>query len=109
MEVSWTILIIIIGCALVTFVPRVLPLMILSQLELPTWLIRWLKNVPVAVMAALLAQELLLSNNQFSIMDNGLKILAAIPAFIIAILTKSLLGTVMAGVITMMILRLIAL
>jgi branched-subunit amino acid transport protein len=109
MEVSWTILIIIIGCALVTFVPRVLPLMILSQLELPTWLIRWLKNVPVAVMAALLAQELLLSNNQFSIMDNGLKILAAIPAFIIAILTKSLLGTVMVGVITMMILRLIAL
>jgi branched-subunit amino acid transport protein len=109
MEVSWTILIIIIGCALVTFVPRVLPLMILSQLELPTWLIKWLKNVPVAVMAALLAQELLLSNNQFSIMDNGLKILAAIPAFIIAILTKSLLGTVMAGVITMMILRLIAL
>lgn len=109
MEVSWTILIIIIGCALVTFVPRVLPLMILSQLELPTWLIRWLKNVPVAVMAALLAQELLLSNNQFSIIDNGLKILAAIPAFIIAILTKSLLGTVMAGVITMMILRLIAL
>jgi branched-subunit amino acid transport protein len=109
MEVSWTILIIIIGCALVTFVPRVLPLMILSQLELPTWLIRWLKNVPVAVMAALLAQELLLSNNQFSIMDNGLKILAAIPAFIIAILTKSLLGTVMAGVIVMMILRLIAL
>ena len=109
MEVSWTILIIIIGCALVTFVPRVLPLMILSQLELPTWLIRWLKNVPVAVMAALLAQELLLSNNQFSIMDNGLKILAAIPAFIIAILTKSLLGTVMTGVITMMILRLIAL
>ena len=109
MEVGWTILIIIIGCALVTFVPRVLPLMILSQLELPTWLIRWLKNVPVAVMAALLAQELLLSNNQFSIMDNGLKILAAIPAFIIAILTKSLLGTVMAGVIVMMILRLIAL
>jgi len=109
MEVSWTILIIIIGCALVTFAPRVLPLMILSQLELPTWLIRWLKNVPVAVMAALLAQELLLSNNQFSIMDNGLKILAAIPAFIIAILTKSLLGTVMAGVIAMMILRLIAL
>ncbi|MFZ0446017.1 MAG: AzlD domain-containing protein [Bacillus sp. (in: firmicutes)] len=109
MEVSWTILIIIIGCALVTFVPRVLPLMILSQLELPTWLIRWLKNVPVAVMAALLAQELLLSNNQFSIMDNGLKILAAIPAFIIAILTKSLLGTVMVGVIVMMILRLIVL
>jgi branched-subunit amino acid transport protein len=106
-EVRWTILIIIIGCGLVTFIPRVLPLMILSQMELPKWLIRWLKNVPVAVMAALLAQELLLSNNQFSITENILKILAAIPAFAIAILTKSLLGTVMVGVIFMMFLRMV--
>lgn len=109
MEVSWTILIIIIGCAVVTFIPRVLPLMILSQMELPKWLIRWLKNVPVAVMAALLAQELLLSNNQFSLMDNVLKIVAAIPTFIIAILTKSLLGTVLVGIITMMIVRVVSL
>lgn len=106
MEVRWTIFIIIIGCALVTFIPRVLPLMILSQMELPKWLIRWLKNVPVAVMAALLAQELLLSNDSFSLAENGLKLLAAIPAFIIAILTKSLLGTVMAGIIFMALIRL---
>ena len=109
MEVSWIILIIIIGCAIVTFIPRVLPLMILSQMELPKWLIRWLKNVPVAVMAALLAQELLVSNNQFSLMDNVLKIVTAIPTFIIAILTKSLLGTVLVGVLTMMIVRMVSL
>lgn len=105
MEISWTILLIIIGCALVTFIPRVLPLMLLSQMELPRWAIHWLKNVPVAVMAALLAQELLLSNNQFSIFDNILKLVAAIPAFVIALLTKSLLGTVIAGVMFMMVLR----
>lgn len=96
---------IILGCAFVTFIPRVLPLMLLSQMELPKWLIRWLKNVPVAVMAALLAQELLLSDNHFSLSDNFLKLLAAIPAFMIAFFTKSLLGTVMAGVIFMMVLR----
>lgn len=106
MEVSWTILIIIIGCALVTLIPRVLPLMLLSQMELPKSLVHWLKHVPVAVMAALLAQELFLSNNLFSISENFLKIIAAIPAFIIAILTKSLLGTVIVGVISMMFLRL---
>jgi branched-subunit amino acid transport protein len=105
MEIRWSILLIIIGCALVTFIPRVLPLVILSQMELPKWLIRWLKNVPVAVMAALLAQELLLSGNQFSLSDNLLKLLAAVPAFIIAILTKSLLVTVMVGVIFMAIFR----
>lgn len=107
MEVRWTILLIIMGCALVTFIPRVLPLMVLSQMELPKWAIRWLKNIPVAVMAALLAQELLLSDNQFSLSANFLKLLAAIPAFAMAILTKSLLGTVMVGIISMMIFRLI--
>lgn len=105
MEVRWSIFIIIIGCALVTFIPRVLPLMILSQMELPKWLIRWLKNVPVAVMAALLAQELLLSNDSISLAGNGLKLLAATAAFIIAIITKSLLGTVMIGIIIMAVLR----
>jgi branched-subunit amino acid transport protein len=107
MEVRWTILLIILGCALVTFIPRVLPLMVLSQMELPKWVIRWLKNIPVAVMAALLTQELLLSDNQFSLSANLLKLLAAIPAFAIAILTKSLLGTVMAGIISMMVFRFI--
>ena len=107
MEIRWTILIIILGSALVTFIPRVLPLMLLSQMELPKWLIRWLKNVPVAVMAALLAQELLLSDNHFSLSENFLKLLAAVPAFLIAILTKSLLGTVLAGVLFMMVLRFI--
>jgi branched-subunit amino acid transport protein len=107
MEVRWTILIIIIGCGLVTFIPRVLPLMLLSQLELPKWAVRWLKNVPVAVMAALLAQDLLLSENQLSLAANIFKLLAAIPAFTIAILTKSLLGTVVVGIIFMMILRFI--
>ena len=79
--------------------------MILSQMELPKWLIRWLKNVPVAVMAALLAQELLLSNDSISLAGNGLKLLAATAAFIIAIITKSLLGTVMIGIIIMAVLR----
>ena len=81
--------------------------MLLSQLELPKWAIRWLKNVPVAVMAALLAQDLLLSENEFSLSANILKLLAAIPAFAIAIFTKSLLGTVVVGVIFMMIFRFI--
>ena len=81
--------------------------MLLSQMELPKWVIRWLKHVPVAVMAALLAQDLLLSENEISLSANILKLLAAIPAFAIAILTKSLLGTVVVGIIFMMIFRFI--
>ncbi len=95
----------IVGISIVTFIPRVVPLVLLSKMEIPKWGIDWLKHVPVAVMAALLAQELLLSEQVFSIKDNALNLAAAIPAFLVAIFTRSLLGTVMIGVLSLMILR----
>ncbi len=105
MEISSYVLLVILGSAIVTFIPRVLPLALLSRIEIPEWGISWLKHVPIAVMAALLAQELLISNNQFSISDHILELVAAIPTFIIAIFTRSLLGTVLVGVVSLMILR----
>ena len=65
---------VIIGTAIVTFIPRVLPLVVLSKLEIPEWGINWLKHVPVAVMAALLASELLLHDNRISLQENSLKL-----------------------------------
>lgn len=105
MEINPYILLIIIGCAIVTFIPRVLPLMLLSRIELPKWMINWLKHIPVAVMAALLAQELLMSNDEFSLIENKLELFACIPAFLTAFLTRSLLGTVIVGLLSMMLLR----
>ncbi len=105
MEINSYVLAVIIGCAIVTFIPRVLPLMLLSRLELPTWAVQWLKHIPVAVMAALLAQELLISDGHFSLSENKLELFACIPAFLTAILTRSLLGTVIVGLLSMMLLR----
>ncbi|MGE6610692.1 AzlD domain-containing protein [Peribacillus sp. NPDC076916] len=105
MEISGYILAVIVGISIVTFIPRVVPLVLLSKVEIPKWGIDWLKHVPVAVMAALLAQELLLSEQVFSIKDNALNLAAALPAFLVAIFTRSLLGTVMIGVLSLMILR----
>lgn len=105
MEISGYTLAVIVGISIVTFIPRVVPLVLLSKMEIPKWGIDWLKHVPVAVMAALLAQELLLSEQVFSIKDNALNLAAALPAFLIAIFTRSLLGTVMIGVLSLMILR----
>lgn len=64
MEVRWSIFLIILGSALVTFIPRVLPIAILSRVELPEWAMRWLSYVPIAVMAALVGQELLMPNGK---------------------------------------------
>ncbi|MFB8374604.1 AzlD domain-containing protein [Paenibacillus taichungensis] len=105
MEVRWTILLIILGTAIVTFIPRVLPLMVLSRMQLSQGVIQWLKHVPVTVMAALIAQELFLSDGKFSIISNKLELIVSLPTLTIAILTRSLLGTVLVGLISMMVLR----
>src|SRR5439155_1704153 len=90
MEVRPEILALVLGCALVTAVPRVLPLVALSRLQLPPWLADWLRYVPIAVLAALLAIELPSAGAA------GLP--AIMVAFAVAAATRSLLGTVIAGV-----------
>ena len=106
MEVSLYIILIIIGSGIVTLLPRVIPLVFLNNVKLKKSVINWLNYIPVAVLSALLAQELLLSNGQISILNNE-KLLAALPTFLVAILTKSLLGTVVVGVISMLVIKLI--
>ncbi|OME96905.1 MULTISPECIES: AzlD domain-containing protein [Paenibacillus] len=106
MEIRWHIAILIIGCAVVTLIPRVLPLMVLSKLRIPEMMIRWLNHVPIAVMGALLAQELLLSDGRVDPGGHTLELIAAVPAFLTAFLTKSLFATVIVGILTLVGLRL---
>jgi branched-subunit amino acid transport protein len=82
MEIRPDILALVLACALVTAVPRVLPLVALSRLQLPRWLADWLRYVPIAVLASAGAA--------------GLPAIMA--AFAVAAATRSLLGTVFAGV-----------
>lgn len=90
MEIRAEFLALVLACAAVTALPRVLPLVALARLELPGWLRDWLGYVPVAVLSALLAIELLSAGAA------GLPAIAA--AFAVAFLTRSLLGTACAGV-----------
>ncbi|WP_110927959.1 AzlD domain-containing protein [Bacillus massiliglaciei] len=105
MEVSLYVLSVIAGTAIVTVIPRVLPLVLLSQLQIPEWGINWLKHVPVAVLAALLAQELVIEDSKINVSTHSLELLAAVPALLVALYTRSLLGTVLAGVGSLFLLR----
>ncbi|KIL37038.1 branched-chain amino acid ABC transporter [Cohnella kolymensis] len=104
MEITWSVFVVIVGAALVTFVPRVLPLMVLSRFELPAWAMRWLGHIPIAVMAALVGQELLGGGGSFNITRN-VDLLAGILTFFVAVKTRSLLLTVLFGVICALVLR----
>ncbi|HEX6268569.1 MAG TPA: AzlD domain-containing protein [Burkholderiales bacterium] len=90
MEIRPEFLGLVLACAAVTAIPRVLPLVALSRVQLPAWLLDWLRQVPVAVLSALLAIELLSAGRA------GLPAIAA--AFAVAFLTRSLLGAAFAGV-----------
>jgi branched-subunit amino acid transport protein len=89
----------------VTFVPRVLPLMVMSRFALPQWVMQWLGYVPVAVMAALVGQEVLTQDGKIMTPWENLDLWAAILAFAAAVITRSLLVTVLTGVIVLMLLR----
>lgn len=100
-------ILILIGMSLVTYIPRMLPLVVLSKFELPSWFLRWLSYIPVAVLSALLVPGLFLKNNAIHIAFDNKALLAAIPCFLAAIKTKNLFLTVLAGIGTMLLLQLI--
>lgn len=107
MTVRPAILALFVGMALVTYLPRMLPLVVLSRFQLPPLALRWLGFVPVSVLAALLAKELFVSGGHLALPPAHPQLLAAIPAFLVAYRTRSLMGTVVAGIVSMALLRLV--
>lgn len=97
----------IIGMGVVTYVPRWLPLVILSRRRLPGWLVHWLEFVPVAILSALLA-PLLLTSGEPPRLDLGRpELLAALPTLAVALRTRSLGVTVLAGMLMFWLIRLL--
>jgi branched-subunit amino acid transport protein len=85
------------GMATVTYLPRWLPLRLLSSRTLPQWFLDWLSLIPVAVLSALLLPELLISGPSRHLDPMNPKLLVAVPTFLVAAKTKSLLWAVLTG------------
>jgi branched-subunit amino acid transport protein len=91
------ILLTILGMALVTYVPRLLPVSLLSSRSLPPLAIAWLRYVPVAVLAAMLFPSILIWEACLDLSPNNLFFWAALPTFLVAWKTRSLFGSVVVG------------
>jgi branched-subunit amino acid transport protein len=88
-------LFVVAGMGAVTYIPRWLPLAVLSRLRLPRLLTEWLDFVPAAILAALVAPILFVGGNKVAFTRPEL--LAGIPTFIVALRTRSLGVTVIVG------------
>lgn len=97
---------IVIGMLAVTYLARLVPMLVLSRMEIPEGFRRWLEFVPVAVLSALLVPNVLLQNGGLALRLDNTYLLAAVPTLIVAARFKNIFLTVLCGIICLMLIRL---
>ncbi|GGI42915.1 AzlD domain-containing protein [Mammaliicoccus stepanovicii] len=105
MTISIYVLLIIAGCFLITWIIRVSPFIFLAKLEFPSYVIKWLEFVPVCLFTALIVEGMLNQEDKVGYILNLESIVVAIPTLVIAIISRSLTITVLAGIVMMAIVR----
>jgi branched-subunit amino acid transport protein len=91
------VLITILLMGVVTYLPRLLPMLLLSNKELPRWFGVWLKYVPTAIFGSLIFSEIFVSGDQVTFSFFSPQLLASVIAFLVAIRSGSIPFTVGAG------------
>ena len=87
----------ILGMGLVTYLPRLLPILLLSSKKLPPLVVAWLRYVPVAVLSAMLLPSLVVKEGGLDFSGSNIFLWAAVPTFVVAWKTRSLFGSVVVG------------
>jgi len=100
-----TILVVIVGMAVMNFVIRFVPIAVLSRFELPRPILRWLSFVPIAVMGALVATEVLRPGGEAQPPLTNPGLYAAILTALVFRYTRSFLGATLAGMASFVALR----
>lgn len=107
-----TITLTILAMGAVTFLPRLLPLLFLTRHKtsgstMPPLVESWLRHIPVAVLAAMFLPSIIMPDGQVELVPGNLYLWAAVPTLLIAWKTHSLVGSVLAGVATVAVGRLL--
>jgi len=96
----------ILGCAVVTWIPRIAPFILTKAFTLPTMVEEFLSYLPMTILTALLLQSLLeFHTGQFPTLKIP-EMIACIPALIVGIRTNDLMKIVVTGVLCIALLRL---
>lgn len=92
-----TVFLTILGMAVVTYGPRVLPVWILSSRSLPPLVVTWIRFVPVAVLSAMLLPALLVPDGRIDLGWHNYFLWAAIPCLLLVWKTRSYFGGILLG------------
>lgn len=97
MDIRPEIALTVLGCALATAIPRIVPLVLLSRLSIPKWLTDWLSFIPITVMVAIVAQEIALPGNAPDTARSLTLLGVSLATLIVALVSRSLFATVIVG------------
>ena len=92
---------IFLGMWLVTYIPRLLPLLALSQVRLPDRLMSWLSYLPAAILSALIFPGALMRDGAIDAGIGNPSLWALAASFAVAIRTRNLILTMVVGGVVM--------
>ncbi|WP_424769411.1 AzlD domain-containing protein [Paenibacillus sp. sgz302251] len=104
MKIELPVLLIILGCALVTIIPRIVPFAVIRNLNFPRPLLKWLTYIPVCLLTALIVQGVIHKTDSLPTVE-WRSLLILIPTLVTALKTKSLLLTVLVGIVSAALVR----
>jgi len=93
--------------AAVTYLPRYLPLALAGRVRLPLTLERALDFVPIAVLTAIIAQAAMIREGSLEFSLENYHALAALAAFVAALVWRRLFVTIAVGLACFAVLRLL--
>lgn len=102
---SATILALVLGMGLTNYTLRTVPLVLLSRIRLPKPVMRWLSFIPISVMGALVAGEVLVPGGTWTPPATNPAFWAACIAALAYRATKSFIGGSLAGMVSFVLLR----
>lgn len=93
-----SIMLVIIGMAIVTYLPRLIPILVLSQWETPVWLKNWMKYIPVSIFSSLIAKDLFFDDTGINLSIYNTKLLASVVVAFVAYKSKSIVLSIGIGI-----------
>lgn len=97
MSDEWCLILTMLGGGVVTFATRLIFLMSGERFRLGAGFRALLGYVPPAVLAALIAPEILIRNGELSVAGDNPRLWAALLAGVVALLTRNVLATIGGG------------
>ena len=62
MSINLSIFLIILGCAIVTFIPRIIPFIVVRNMNLPDVVTKWLSFIPICIFTALIISSFIIED-----------------------------------------------